>query len=79
MPTSEDAASFLPYRDEVTDQYVMQSDAEREISEKKIKNVAGLLKTCAPSGKHMETASNTMPFSSIFEGKGVAPGNYAPR
>ena len=51
MPTSEDAASFLPYRDEVTDQYVMQSDAEREIAEKEINSVACLLETCRSLGE----------------------------
>ena len=51
MPTSDDAAFSIPYRDEVSDQYVMQSDAEKEISEKKIKNVAGLLRTCRVLGK----------------------------
>ena len=51
MPTSDDAAFLIPYRDEVTDQYVLQSDAEREISEKKINSVAGLLKACRALGK----------------------------
>ena len=51
MPTSDDAAFLIPYRDEVTDQYVMQSDAEREIAEKEINNVAGLLKACRALGK----------------------------
>ena len=51
MPTSEDAASFLPYRDAVTDQYVMQSDAEREVSEKEINNVSCLLETCRTLGE----------------------------
>ncbi len=62
MPTTEDAASFLPYRDEVTDQYVMQSDAEREISEKKIKNVAGLLKACRALG---ETYGDSFKYDAI--------------
>ena len=62
MPTSEDAASLLPYRDEVTDQYVMQSDAEREISEKKINNVAGLLKTCRALG---ETYGDSFKYDAI--------------
>lgn len=52
MPTSDDAAFLIPYRDEVTDQYVLQSDAERKISEKKINNVASLLKTCRALGKN---------------------------
>ena len=51
MPTTEDVASFLPYRDEVTDRYVMQSDAEREIAEKEINSVACLLETCRSLGE----------------------------
>ena len=51
MPTCDDVASFLPYRDEVTDQYVMQSDAEREIAEKEINSVACLLETCRSLGE----------------------------
>lgn len=46
MPTSDDVASFLPYRDEVTDPYVMQSEAEKGIAEKEINSVACLLETC---------------------------------
>ena len=51
MPTSEDAASLLPYREEVTDQYVMQSDAEKEIADKEINSVACLLETCRALGE----------------------------
>ena len=52
MPTSDDVASFLPsYRDEVTDPYVMQSDAEKDIAEKEINSVACLLETCRTLGK----------------------------
>lgn len=46
MPPSDDAAFLMPYRDEVTNQFDMQSDAEEEIAEKEINNVASLLETC---------------------------------
>lgn len=51
MPTSEDAAFLIPYRDEVTDQYELQSDAEREIADKEINSVACLLETCRALGE----------------------------
>ena len=51
MPTSDDAAFLIPFRDEVSDQYVMQSDAEKEISEKKINKVSSLLKVCRALGR----------------------------
>lgn len=51
MPTSEDAAFLIPYREEVPDQYVMQSDAEKEIAEKEINSVACLLETCRTLGE----------------------------
>ena len=41
MPTSDDAAFLIPYRDEVTDPIRAAKRRRREISEKKIKNVAG--------------------------------------
>ena len=62
MPTCDDVASFLPYRDEVTDQYVMQSDAEREISNKEINNVACLLETCRTLG---ETYGDSFKYDAI--------------
>ncbi len=46
IPPSDDAAFLMPYRDELTDQFVMQSDAEKEIAEKEIDNVASLLDIC---------------------------------
>ena len=51
MPTSDDAAFLMPYRDELTDQFVMQSDAEKEIAEKEIDNVASLLEICRAVGE----------------------------